>query len=90
MYAILLDYTFQKSSPFIDTAINEHLRQRGPLVHDCLSPLFHSFKQSSQYTCYNKATHTALSTRFKSGLFAGRITDSTKVTFLRGKLSMHL
>ena len=49
--AILLDYTFQTSSPFIDTAINERLR-RAPLIHDCLFQLFHSFIHSSQYIHY--------------------------------------
>jgi len=49
MFAILLDNTFHTSSPFIDTAINELLRQRAPVIHDCLFQLFHSFKQSSQY-----------------------------------------
>jgi len=37
MYAILLDNTFQTSSLFIDTVINELiLRQSAPLIHDCL------------------------------------------------------
>jgi len=59
MSVILLNYAFQTSSPFIDSAINELLRERAPLVHDYLYQLFHSFKQSSQYTRYCRAPHTA-------------------------------
>jgi len=59
--AILLDYTFQTSSPFIDTVINK-VRQCTPLVHDCLSQLF----QFQQYTRYYTALHKALSTRFRA------------------------
>jgi len=43
MSAILLDNTFQTSSPFMYNTIDELLRQRAPLLHDCLFQLFHSF-----------------------------------------------
>jgi len=39
MSAILLDYTFQMLTPFLDTVINE-TRQYAPLIHYCLFHLF--------------------------------------------------
>jgi len=57
-FSLIIVVSFQTSSPFIDSAINELLRQRAPLVHDCLFQLFHSFKQSSQYTlCCRDTPH---------------------------------
>jgi len=85
MSAILLDYTFQTSSPFIDTAINELLRHRAihsskiarlpvsAVPHLQTVIVIHSLLQGSQ--------HCIVYTRFKSGLFAGHITGSIKVTF---------
>jgi len=69
MSAIVLVDTFQMSSQFIDTAINKLLRQRIPLINDCLFQLFHSFKQSSQYKHCCRTPYTAYSTSFKSGLY---------------------
>ena len=86
MSAILVDYTFQTSSPFIDTAIKELLNLMNSANHSFTIACFNcsAVSNSHRNTLAVAGLHALQSTRFQFGLFAGHVAGSIKMTLRSG------